>query len=454
MLWQANPYSAPLFGAAVTGLAILLLASRRHQAPGAPALAALGLGIAIWCAAYGLVWGASAPAVGQLAHRAATLGSTIVPAAFLYFTVRIGRRVVRWLGQLRAGLLGLGALQILIAWSNPFSLWYAAEAMQTVSGLPIAAFQPGPAYWLFNVVYSYGLILSGTVVLGLEFWNARGIYRAQYGWTLVGVALSFAASVVTELGLTPWPGLDLAPISMALSGLLFTYALFRYRLLDLVPVARTTLVDNMPDALIALDPQQRVVDINPAALRLLGWAGPLPLGQPWERVCAVWPDLAGRYAAVYETQAEEQPALGLTLDLRITPLPDPAGEARGRLIVLRDITDLKRAEQELQTANRQLRDQLAQIRDLQDQLREQAVRDPLTGLYNRRYLEETLPREAARAAREREPLSLIFIDIDRFKGVNDVFGHAAGDRVLQALGTFLVSHTRGVDIVCRYGGEE
>jgi diguanylate cyclase (GGDEF)-like protein len=96
---------------------------------------------------------------------------------------------------------------------------------------------------------------------------------------------------------------------------------------------------------------------------------------------------------------------------------------------------------------------LANLR-LRDTLRRQSIRDPLTGLFNRRYLEETLEREVQRAARSNSPLGVIMLDIDHFKQFNDSSGHEAGDVLLSALGQFLLQCTRGSDIACRYGGEE
>ena len=87
-------------------------------------------------------------------------------------------------------------------------------------------------------------------------------------------------------------------------------------------------------------------------------------------------------------------------------------------------------------------------------LREETIRDPLTGLYNRRFLGDYLPRELIRARRERGRVALIMIDLDRFKQVNDTAGHAAGDLVLMEIATLLKRHIRGSDIACRYGGEE
>jgi len=98
------------------------------------------------------------------------------------------------------------------------------------------------------------------------------------------------------------------------------------------------------------------------------------------------------------------------------------------------------AEQELTQANLRLHDQV--------------VHDGLTGLHNRRYLEESLGREESRARRSSQPFGVLMIDIDNFKRFNDTLGHAAGDAVLRAIGQYMLSAARGEDIVSRYGGEE
>ncbi len=114
----------------------------------------------------------------------------------------------------------------------------------------------------------------------------------------------------------------------------------------------------------------------------------------------------------------------------------------------------KRAEEALQDANQQLRVHLAEIEQLQSELREQVLRDPLTGLYNRRYLDEAVAREIARSEREGRHLSVIISDIDYFKKVNDLYGHQVGDRFLVQIASLLKAYVRGYDVVCRYGGEE
>lgn len=110
-------------------------------------------------------------------------------------------------------------------------------------------------------------------------------------------------------------------------------------------------------------------------------------------------------------------------------------------------------ERQRQT-EQELKQQIEENRQLQEQLREQANRDPLTGLYNRRYLEDSLHREMTRCLRQGDPLSLVLIDLDHFKSVNDRYGHSAGDLVINQLASVLSALSRASDIVCRFGGEE
>jgi diguanylate cyclase (GGDEF)-like protein len=92
--------------------------------------------------------------------------------------------------------------------------------------------------------------------------------------------------------------------------------------------------------------------------------------------------------------------------------------------------------------------------NMRDILKMQSIRDPLTGLFNRRYMEEALDGELKRASRKKSSFGVLMIDVDHFKKLNDTFGHEAGDAVLRSLGSLLKTHFRGEDIVCRYGGEE
>jgi diguanylate cyclase (GGDEF)-like protein len=114
----------------------------------------------------------------------------------------------------------------------------------------------------------------------------------------------------------------------------------------------------------------------------------------------------------------------------------------------------ERAKAELEEINGKLSQKVREVESLQAALQDQAVRDFLTGLYNRRYLNDVLPPMLALAQRHDEPLAVAVIDLDHFKEVNDEYGHAAGDRVLATFGKLLRARMRRSDIACRYGGEE
>jgi diguanylate cyclase (GGDEF)-like protein len=116
------------------------------------------------------------------------------------------------------------------------------------------------------------------------------------------------------------------------------------------------------------------------------------------------------------------------------------GEERVIQCNIRDITERKQAQNALLES--------------QALLREQSVRDYLTGLFNRRYMEETLERELLRAERRHLPLGIIMLDVDDLKTFNDTWGHAVGDEILRELGTLLFNQVRAEDIACRYGGDE
>jgi diguanylate cyclase (GGDEF)-like protein len=128
------------------------------------------------------------------------------------------------------------------------------------------------------------------------------------------------------------------------------------------------------------------------------------------------------------------------------------GRMRGGNLKAR--TGIRYGGEELSQLARAFDEMAGALQRRDQELQEQAISDPLTGLYNRRYLSEFLSRELVRAKRSATPVAVILIDLDRFKRVNDTFGHEAGDVVLTAVGALLKSKVRGSDIACRYGGEE
>lgn len=131
---------------------------------------------------------------------------------------------------------------------------------------------------------------------------------------------------------------------------------------------------------------------------------------------------------------------GTGIDVEVHTNAMDVGGKLALISLFMDVSERTRAEREVQA--------------LHDELREQSTHDALTGLYNRRYLEESLGRELVAAGRHAHPISVIMGDLDHFKAVNDHYGHLGGDAVLRVFGELLKQHARASDIYCRYGGEE
>ncbi|HNB52805.1 MAG TPA: diguanylate cyclase, partial [Anaerolineales bacterium] len=223
-----------------------------------------------------------------------------------------------------------------------------------------------------------------------------------------------------------------------------------------------TVMNTMGQGLTVVDVQSRFIFINPAYARISGYALSDLLGKTPD-------DLTFPEDKAVLNRAKTERKLGLTtsyetrlvradgslVPVLITGAPRWRGNLMdGSIAVITDLTERKQMEAELTRMNERLELQLAEMRELQTLLQEQAIRDPLTQLYNRRYLNEILPREVVRAQRNGTELGVLMIDIDLFKNINDSYGHKAGDETLQAISQAIVINLRASDIVCRFGGEE
>ena len=225
---------------------------------------------------------------------------------------------------------------------------------------------------------------------------------------------------------------------------------------NIIRIARGRVMEHLPEMVFVLDANETIIDANAVAQKWLGKPLEQILGRDPIEVFREWPQLLQRFFFMeYHREEVELPTDPIrTFEVISTPILNESGNLEGRIILAYDITDRKKLEVALTSTNHELQIQLEENERLRVQLQEQAIRDPLTGVFNRRYLAEALDRETARATRENTPFSLIILDVDHFKKVNDTYGHKCGDLVLKSLASFLVENTRRSDIVCRYGGEE
>ncbi len=448
----AYVYSAFLVLSAFVSLLAIVVAWKRRTARGAlPMMAFMGAVFA-WSITYAFHWLANEPIWKYFWLNMTYFGVVAVPASYLYMAlVYIGQ--LRGMASRLAWLLAIEPVIIVVlVWTDPLHGWFFAGQRSLTSS---TIFDGSWVFWA-HVIYSYTLLLLGSVILFRAVLHALGLYRWQLGLLISSILLPWIANILSVAGLTAWPNLDATPIVFSFAGSVILYDLIGWRLLDMVPVARDMLVDNLADGMLVLDESNRIKDFNPAACAITVPSSPLVVGATFEPARTICPATAARILAQSALEAEicVDAEAGLYLDVRICPLKDNQGRPMGRLFIWRDISQRKRAELELKTAHQLLAARFEEIESLQTQLREQAVRDGLTGLYNRRYLDEALEIELASARKTGTSLALVIMDIDFFKQVNDHYGHATGDKALQTLAGVLARYTRKSDIVCRYGGEE
>jgi diguanylate cyclase (GGDEF)-like protein/PAS domain S-box-containing protein len=223
-------------------------------------------------------------------------------------------------------------------------------------------------------------------------------------------------------------------------------------------------VEQSPASIVITDTGGRIEYVNPRFTEVTGYSAEEVIGNnprvlktdktPHETHRQLWQALTSGSEWHGEFINRKKNGEEYYESASISPIMNDQGTVTHYLAVKEDITGQKMAEKELRNKNQILQFQLEAIEKLQAELREQVIRDPLTGLYNRRYLVETQERELAHALREGYKVGFVMIDIDHFKKVNDTFGHEVGDQVLRQLAALIKDQTRLGDIVCRYGGEE
>ena len=447
-------YAAAYFAGAIISAVAFACAFRMRTAPGGVWLVWILVATTIWSLGEAL----DVSSIALPAHIAFAqfvyMGATTAPVFFLLFALEYGgvvTRVPRWMV---AALMVIPVATITAAFTNSWHHLVWLGFVVAPRRPDLVTYVHGSAYW---VVTAYGLVLglSATVLLVSLAARVRGIYRAQSLATILAAIFPWFAVIAYSVDPGRLPGFDPA-ITLGVSGAVLTASMLRFRLLDLVPVPRGLLVEEMADGILVVDESDRVLEINPAAMRLLGLVDrPLP-GSAASALFAGWPaegrgQLKAVRSSVWATIASPT---GLRIGIEHMVL---GGGTEGRhrdLYMLRDITGQVAAERALQEANLALERRIEEVEGLQTELRDQATRDPLTGLHNRRYLAETLERELGRAAREIYPVSVVMLDVDKFKDTNDTCGHVVGDQVLRVLGAELRGKTRVGDISSRYGGDE
>ena len=313
-------------------------------------------------------------------------------------------------------------------------LFYRTVGLDTTGPFPTLILEKGVWYWV-HIAYANLAILIGNIFLVQVWSRSPKPYRRQAAVLVLGAILPWLGFFVYILGLSPHH-LDTTPLGMTVAGPILAWGMFRYRIPDLVPVARDSVFAGMRDGAIVIDLQDRIIDFNAATTEILPGLSPAAIGKklgdslPGRKELAALLQAPGREEASIRVEDGKRVRHYLA---RLSPIANGHRRLIGRVLILSDATE-----------------QVLLMRRLEDL----ATIDELTGAYNRRHFLSVGKAEIARAWRYGHPLSLLIIDIDHFKRVNDTWGHEAGDRVLHEACQIIKSALRSVDVFGRHGGEE
>ncbi|WP_267640651.1 sensor histidine kinase [Haloarchaeobius amylolyticus] len=351
-------FAAPvtiLGGCAVAMVALGALAFRRRDAPGTAAFGALTLAIAFYTATYAVALSTpvTAPTARVFWERVMWFGIAVIPVTWFVFAVEYTGHE-RWLDRrLLAVVCIVPVAGLLVLWVDPVpTLWRSYDVVSR-NGLTLVDQEYTPLFWTMYV-YELVLMLTGTGLLVRHGIVADEVYRDQTAAFVVGAGVPAAANLLSIFGYAPYQGLDLTPYAFAVTGLAFGVAIFRHEGFEWVPASRRlgqqAMVENMTEAVVLVDHDDRVVDVNPAARERLFSGGRDVTG---EQLRDVLPAVAARPdggTTQHQTEVDDR-----VYEVKASPVTDHRDRELGRVLVLTDVTERHRRDKRLSVLNRVLR---------------------------------------------------------------------------------------------------
>ena len=439
----------------ILSLLFFYLVWRKRHVVGSKYLMWAALAIFVYNLSYALDYSATTTEIKVFWSKIQYLSLyNIVPLLFVFVVEYFG--VVTEIRFRKYYLLWIvPAIVVFLALTNEYHnlIWRGFSEIDPVTNLMI--YYPGEIHAV-GIIYQFVLVIILLILLFQQWLKFRQrSFRFQIEIVAIGTILPFIGVLIYSSNFNPLPGMDWAPIGSFFSVVLIAVAITTSRFLDLIPVARDLVFSLIQDGIMVVDSKYRVVDWNPALSNLLPQIT-MELGMPADQIFNVLgmsnnPFTTSEDVINLELEVKE-PEMKI-FELIISPLVRN-NVSDGWLVIFDDETERRMATRALEKANLTLMQKLDEINVLQKQLEEQAIRDPLTGLFNRRFFDEYFKNELIRSKREDKSMSLLMVDIDHFKSVNDRFGHEVGDKVLQLLAEILQNMFRKSDVACRFGGEE
>ncbi len=373
-------YPVILLIAAVSSAVVAVLAWRRRHVRSARPFALLMLTVTVWALAYVLEIVSPGFTLKTFWVKVQYSSIVCVPVAWLAFSLAyIGKE--QWLTGRNLALLSVVPLVILVLmWTNPgHHLVMEDFRLVESAGGRVLAIDRGPVFWL-HVMHAYALLALGVVLLVTEYHRAGPAYRRQTRLLLIAALIPWVGNLVHVFGQGILSYLDVTSFLFTISGLVVFWGLFRF--LDLVPGARNIVVETMLDGVLVVDSENRVMDMNPAAERIIGITRSDAIGKPASQVLASWPNLADCFQTPAEGRAETRFTSnrdGRIYGLSISPLPRRGTDFKGHLVMFHDVAERERPEAALQRRAAELQAQNEEL-DAFAHTVAHDLKDPLTSI--------------------------------------------------------------------------
>jgi len=340
---------------------------QRRAVPGGTTFSVVLLQSSVWMFAIAVMLGRQSALSAFFWYRISLVFVALLPVLLLGFTLQyIGRR--QWISPGRQALaFTIPVITLIIIWTDSYHhLFFKSISLSMNNGLMlIDQWSPGP-WFVVHSVYSFGLSFIALAILWYVAIRQFRIYRYQSIMIIAGTLAIILPNLGFAIGLIP-PDVIILPFGFLFMGILLTGAIFYHRFFDIVPVARTTLLDIMGDGMIVMDTQDRIVDLNPAALAAIGVNADDAIGSPAVKVFSRFPAVIDRFQRIQQGQTEFSIILGERMthyDVQISMLSDGKGGTAGRLVLFRDITYRKKTEKALRQERDKLKDAIATIKEL------------------------------------------------------------------------------------------
>jgi len=345
---------------------------RHRQASAGASLAVVLAAAGWWSLAYALELGATRLSTKLLWGDAKWLGICLLPPAWFAFIMQYTGRG-RWVNRRTLAAFAVPPLAVTVLLANPATHDLVRYYPPSAAGNPADAIaQVGPWFWPF-LVYSNLLVWGSTAVFVWTLTRVSRLYWRQSLLLIVTVLLPCVANILHNLNVGPFGRVEPTPFLFVLTGAVLVWGLFRFRLLDLAPIARSSVFETVLDGVLVLDPYRRVVNLNPAAERAIGRSAADAVGRPAEALLTVEPSVLDRAS---DPTLPEHVVLGSSHhELTTAPLRDRGGRETGRVVMLRDVTDRYHAHERLVRLDEQRRWLLGRIVRAQEEERRRIAGD-------------------------------------------------------------------------------